>query len=584
MKPAPHLPLRRAAASTPTRFGSLLFHFKAACFRGQRLAKDLLPDSPRPLPRQPIDLSVPVAAESRSALYSSTNPAEWALQAGKVQNLRQAARALHGRVIAPGETFSFWANVGRATRSSGYVRGRELREGCIIPNVGGGLCQISNALYDVALQAGAEIIERHAHSRQVPGSQAEAGRDATVFWNYVDLRFRLPVTAQLAVELSRNNLTVRLHSRQKTRAALPPARSSLLAAAESCETCGINDCFRHASAAILPRESGVAWLVDAFQPEHDAWMRSHHGPNDHLLLPMDSSRLRIGPYRWASAGFARVHQSPLMVARRSLVSRRLAAQGAARQRALLELDKSLAEALSRRIPALATHLVISQNLLPFLWQYGVLGGRTFDVLMTRLPIRELEKTLDAAARRHPGSPTLSDFRAPSEIGDAEGEALAAANRWITPHTAIARLAGARACLLPWRLPPSRRATPGHTVAFPASTLARKGALELREAVRDLDLRLQLGGPILESADFWQGVDARPAGPDWLEGVAAVVLPAWVEHQPRRLLQAVSAGVPVIASEACGLCDISGVTTIPTGDSTALREALTSVLRKDAAPA
>ena len=72
----------------------------------------------------------------------------------------------------------------------GFVKGRELREGCIIPNVGGGLCQVSNALYDAALQAGHEIVERHAHTQVIAGSLAEQGRDATVFWNYVDLRFR----------------------------------------------------------------------------------------------------------------------------------------------------------------------------------------------------------------------------------------------------------------------------------------------------------------------------------------------------------------------------------------------------------
>jgi hypothetical protein len=60
--------------------------------------------------------------------------------------------------------------------------------------------------------------------------------------------------------------------------------------------------------------------------------------------------------------------------------------------------------------------------------------------------------------------------------------------------------------------------------------------------------------------------------------AAVVLPAWVEHQPRRLLQAVAASVPVIATTACGLAGVPGVTTIPIGDVTALRGALIEVSR------
>jgi len=66
------------------------------------------------------------------------------------------------------------------------------------------------------------------------------------------------------------------------------------------------------------------------------------------------------------------------------------------------------------------------------------------------------------------------------------------------------------------------------------------------------------------------------GEDWLADAAAIVLPAWVEHQPRRLLQAVAAGVPVIATTACGLANVPGVTTIPTGNAVALRNAIESV--------
>ena len=68
--------------------------------------------------------------------------------------------------------------------------GRELREGCLVPSIGGGLCQLSNALYDAALRAGLQVVERHRHTQVVPGSLAESDRDATVFWNYRDLRLR----------------------------------------------------------------------------------------------------------------------------------------------------------------------------------------------------------------------------------------------------------------------------------------------------------------------------------------------------------------------------------------------------------
>jgi len=560
----------------PTRKQALIFSTKARVLRWRLSLANLGRNAPAALRRLPIQ-DAPSIAESRTPLYSQGAAEEWALQAGKVHNLRLAARALHGRVLAPGEVFSFWANVGRASRRRGFVEGRELREGCIIPSVGGGLCQLSNALYEVALQSGAEILERHAHSRRVPGSSAAIDRDATVFWNYVDLRFRAVNELQLTVELTESELFIRLHSVANRSAhsatQLAPESSTDPSLVESCETCGATACFRHPTAAALPQRTGTAWIVDAFQPEHDAWMATNRTSIDSLLLPLDSSRWGCGPYRWTSRGFVAVHQAVFAMLRRSWISRRLSAEGAARQRALLEMDEQVARALAKRLPPLATHLVISQNLLPFLWRDGLLGGRTFDVLMTRLPFAELEAQLDRAAQVHPQSSTLADFRAPDAIVHAEQAALARAQRWITPHTAIAALAGARACLLKWQHPSGRKVARGRTIVFPASTLGRKGAYELRAAIRGLDLAIRLGGPVIESAGFWRGVTLAPQTTDWLADAAAIVLPAWVEHQPRRLLQAVAAGVPVIASDMCGLATEPGVTNVPVGDVPALRAAV-----------
>ncbi len=565
----------------PTRVQALAFLGKAVLFRARRFLHDRINGKPPPLVRGHAASQRPVVATARGPLFASGNGAEFALQAGKVQNLRMAVRALHGLEVPPKTVFSFWANVGRTTRAKGYVEGRELREGCVIPSIGGGLCQLSNALYDCALQAGLEIVERHAHSRRLPGSSAEVGRDATVFWNYVDLRLRADFPWRIHATLTQDELVVQLlgrpgsSTRSGVRTAVPPADGPP-AAAESCETCGMISCFRHPSAAGLPQNAITAWVVDAFQVEHAAHVEAGRATGDHLHVPLDSQRWRVGPYRWPSDGFARVHEAPLAVLHRSLVSRRLAAQGAERQRALLRMDERLAATFERHLPALATHLVISQNLLPWLWQSGALGGRTFDVLMTRLPMAELERTLDAAATAHPQSPTLADFRAPSAIAAAETAALAAARHWITPHTGIAALAKDRAVTLPWKLPAPRAVRRGTRLIFPASTLGRKGAWELRDALCDLKLPLTLCGPVLEGPNFWDGITTTRAGEDWLEDAAAVVLPAWVEHQPRRLLLAAATGVPVIATTACGLAATPGVTTIPTGDTTALRDAIMSI--------
>ena len=517
-----------------------------------------------------IEAGAPVVGESKSLLYPSQITAEFALQAGKVQNLREVARRLNGIRIPAGEIFSFWAQVPRPSMGRGFALGRELREGCVIPSIGGGLCQMSNALYEVALKSGFEIVERHGHSRILPGSMAEAGRDATIFWNYVDLRFKPATDVQMEIVLGRGELLVRVRDlssisqsvdrddSQRQRVADPPAAGELV---ESCETCGVTDCFRHPETLHLPTKPITAWLVDAYWPEYNAYIRRNRTDRDCLFLPLDSHRFRLGNYLWDRSGFAEVHQSPMAVARRSVVSRRLAAQGAARQRALLQMDEQLAKSYLRRIPYAASHLVVSQNLLPFLWQHGVLGGRTFDVLMTRPPMTELQATLDRAAKRWPMSPTLADFRADPRLLELERQALAEARSWITPHSEVARLAGDRAMKLDWHLPKMEPViADGDRWLFPASTLGRKGAWELRELARRLDLSIKVTGPNLELPDFWEGIDVEQ-GDFSLQGVRGIILPTWVEHQPRRLLQAVASGLPVFASRDCGLEGIEGVTVV-----------------------
>jgi glycosyltransferase involved in cell wall biosynthesis len=58
-----------------------------------------------------------------------------------------------------------------------------------------------------------------------------------------------------------------------------------------------------------------------------------------------------------------------------------------------------------------------------------------------------------------------------------------------------------------------------------------------------------------------------------ENVHLVVYPAYVEHQPRLLLKAIAAGIPVVASTACGLMGSENVKIIPIGDYAALKQAV-----------
>lgn len=575
---------------TPGIGEALIFRGKATAYQARRALLDVNGSAVR---RYPIDNALTektTLAESKSPLWTQQEDAETTLIGGKIHNLRLAIRRLNGVEVPAEAVFSFWKHIKRASRLKGYVAGRELREGCLIPGIGGGLCQLSNALYDAALHAGFEIVERHAHTQVIPGSLAETGRDATVFWNYVDLRFKYTRAFRIEAELTTDSLVVRFRGERvdKGRPFVLPGKSRSASATqiEDCFSCGIDDCFRQVRVPTNRNGFGrTAYLVDEYWPEFDLYIGAKKRETDLLCIPLDGKRLRRPNYAWTTKDFGHVKQNRLFTLWRSYQSRKLASQGAARQKALLLAHERLAHRYESQLPYDITHLTVTSNLLPFLWRNGQLGGRTFDVLMTGFPIAMLQDRLDAAIRLHPESKTLSDFRAEDWLVNAESEALRRARRIITPHAEIAELYSDKSVLIDWAIPGQESkdsATKRDSrIVFPAATVARKGVYELRDALTGLDVQLAIMGPILEGDNFWNGlrVERLPAGDDWLADAAAVVLPAFVENKPRPLLKAVARGVPVIASSGCGLKNVRGVRTIRAGDVASLRAELENVITK-----
>ncbi len=528
----------------------------------------------------------PVVGEAKAPLWTQISAAEFPLTAGKVQNLRAACLRLNGLEIPALEVFSFWRQLGRTTRARGFTEGRELRSGCLVPNLGGGLCQLSGLLHAAALAAGLEVVERHPHSRTLPGAPLAPERDATVFWNYVDLRFRAPFAWRLEARLTDADLVVSIRATTHSSTAAPLPRAvemgnPVRAAADGdCLTCGVTSCFRHPSAVHhhAPAAGHSAWLLDGRWPEFDAWCRLHSHPGDRWLTPLDGHRWKKPNYAWTPPAGTWVRHATWQTLRRAWQQRRLPAQGAIRQSFLLAAQRQLAANFGRQLDPQARHLVVSQSLLPFLWQTGHLGGRTFDVLVNRWPLAELQARLDAAAARHPQSPTLADFRADPEIVHAESQALAAAARMVTPHRLIAASFGSRAILLDWEMPAaaprSARSLDTGTWFFPASALARKGIYEIAAALRESGGELLVLGRAREGADDpLAGVRHRQGALADLETCTALVIPAWIEHEPRLALLALSRGIPVIASAACGLAPHPLLTEIAAGDVSSLQTAL-----------
>ncbi|MDD2376141.1 MAG: VanW family protein [Clostridia bacterium] len=109
-------------------------------------------------------------------------------QKTRANNLRIALSYLNGVIVMPGEIFSYYNKIGETTYSKGYKDAATFKGGTVVYEVGGGICQTSSTLYNVALIANMEIIERHQHG--LPVGYVPPSRDATVYGNVLDFKFK----------------------------------------------------------------------------------------------------------------------------------------------------------------------------------------------------------------------------------------------------------------------------------------------------------------------------------------------------------------------------------------------------------
>ena len=103
-------------------------------------------------------------------------------------NQGRAAELINGTVLAPGETFSFNDTVGERTRANGFVKGFVISGGTYAEDLGGGVSQVVTTTYNAAFFAGMEDVEHTPHSFYI--DRYPLGREATVAWPTVDLKFR----------------------------------------------------------------------------------------------------------------------------------------------------------------------------------------------------------------------------------------------------------------------------------------------------------------------------------------------------------------------------------------------------------
>ena len=103
-------------------------------------------------------------------------------------NIGRAAELVDGTILEPGEIFSLNGIVGERTRANGFTDGFVISDGILVEDLGGGVSQMATTTFNAMFFAGLKDIEHKPHSFYI--DRYPVGREATVAWGSVDLRFQ----------------------------------------------------------------------------------------------------------------------------------------------------------------------------------------------------------------------------------------------------------------------------------------------------------------------------------------------------------------------------------------------------------
>ena len=107
----------------------------------------------------------------------------------RVTNIKITCSRISNTIVKAHEEFSFCEVVGQPSSNDGYKEAHAIVDGEVVNAIGGGNCQVSTTIYNAAKKInGVEITERHEHGKDV--GYIEMGKDATVAYDYLDLKFK----------------------------------------------------------------------------------------------------------------------------------------------------------------------------------------------------------------------------------------------------------------------------------------------------------------------------------------------------------------------------------------------------------
>ncbi len=103
-------------------------------------------------------------------------------------NINVGISKFKGIIIQKGEEFSFNKYLGPVEKEQGFLPELVIKRTGTVPELGGGLCQVSSTTFRAAMEAGLPITERRNHAYAVQYYSPQ-GTDATIYPGIVDLKF-----------------------------------------------------------------------------------------------------------------------------------------------------------------------------------------------------------------------------------------------------------------------------------------------------------------------------------------------------------------------------------------------------------
>lgn len=105
----------------------------------------------------------------------------------RIHNIKLVASWIDGTLLMPGDIFSVAQVLGEVTEERGFREAYVIMQGELVPQLGGGSCQIATTLFNAVSLANLKILQRRNHSFYF--NIYPLGRDAAVYPGQVDFVF-----------------------------------------------------------------------------------------------------------------------------------------------------------------------------------------------------------------------------------------------------------------------------------------------------------------------------------------------------------------------------------------------------------